>query len=58
MMKTKKPDPKRAMQHFEKLCRLVSQRKSPFEGMTEEEVIEKLRKTRKELWGKKLASRT
>jgi len=57
-MKIKKPNAKRAMQHFEKLCQLVSQRKSPFEGMTDEEVIEKLRKTREELWEKKLASRT
>ena len=57
-MKTMKPDPQKAMQHFEKLCRLVSQRKSPFEGMTEEEVIEKLRKTREKLWQKKLAARS
>jgi hypothetical protein len=57
-MKTKKPDAKRAMQHFERLCRHVAQRKSPFEGMTEEEVIEKLRKTREELWEKKLATRS
>ncbi len=57
-MKTKKPDAKRALQHFEKLCQLVAQRKSSFEGMTEEEIIEKLRKTRKELWDEKLASRT
>ncbi|MBI4690041.1 MAG: hypothetical protein HY754_07210 [Nitrospirae bacterium] len=56
-MKSKKPNAKKAMQHFEKLCELVSKRKSPFEGMSEEEVIQKLRKTREELWEKKLASR-
>ena len=57
-MKIKKSNAKRAMQHFEKLCQLVSQRKSAFESMTDEEVIKKLRKTREDLWEKKLASRT
>lgn len=33
----------------------ISKRPSPFEGMSEEEVIKQLRKTRKKLWEKKLA---
>jgi len=35
----------------------ISKRPSPFEGMSEEEVIKQLRKTRKKLWEKKLALR-
>jgi hypothetical protein len=58
VMKSKKTDPKQALHHFEKLCQLVSQRKSPFDGMSEEEIINKLRKTREELWEKKIASRS
>ena len=46
------------MQHFERLCLQVSQKIYPFEGMTKEEVIEKLLKTREEVWEKKLASRS
>ncbi len=56
-MKTKKPDVKRAKKHLERIYQLMSQRKSPFEGMSEEEVLKRLRKTREELWESKLASR-
>ena len=55
-MKTK--NIKEAKKHFEKLCDLVAKRRSPFEGMTKEQVIEKLRETRKKLWEKKLGIRT
>jgi len=47
-----------AKKHFNRIRELVSQRPSPFEGMTEEQVIEQLRKTRKELWEKKLVARS
>jgi hypothetical protein len=53
-----KPNPKRAKKHLEHLRQLVAQRKNPFEGMTEEQVIEQLRKTREELWNKKFAARS
>jgi hypothetical protein len=53
-----KPNIKKAKKHFEALRELASTGKHPFEGMTEEQVIERLRKTRKELWDKKLAPRT
>ena len=33
----------------------ISKRHSPFTGMSEQEVIERLRKTREELWEEKLA---
>lgn len=55
-MKTKTPKAKKAMQHFKKLCEPVSKSKSPLNGMTEDEIIEKLRKTREELWEEKMAS--
>lgn len=47
-----------AKKHFQRIRELVAQKPSPFAGMTEEEVIEQLRKTRKRLWEKKLVART
>ena len=52
--KMTKRDAKEALKHFEKLREMIAQRTSPFEGMTEEAVIRKLRQTRKELWEKKI----
>ncbi len=54
-MKTK--DIKEAKRLWKELCNSVSRRPSPFKGMSEEEVIEQLRKTRKKLWEKKFALR-
>lgn len=51
-----KTNPQKAKRHLEKVRELVAKRKHPFSGMTEDEVIEALRKTRKELWEKKLAA--
>ena len=48
---------KQAKKLFEELRETISKRHSPFEGMTEEEVMKHLRKTRKKLWEKKLAAR-
>ncbi|GBE32245.1 hypothetical protein BMS3Bbin05_01154 [bacterium BMS3Bbin05] len=53
-MKTKKENVKKL---WNELCESVAGKPSPFEGMTEEEVIKQLRKTRKKLWEKKLALR-
>ncbi|MEW6042369.1 MAG: hypothetical protein AB1633_12695 [Elusimicrobiota bacterium] len=52
-----KPDVKKAKRHLKKLRELVSKRKHPFSDMTEDEIIETLRKTREEIWEKKLATR-
>jgi hypothetical protein len=49
-----KPNPKKAKKHLEHLRKLVAQRSNPFEGMTEEQIIEQLRKTREELWNEKI----
>ncbi len=59
-MKNKKAEAKKL---FEELCESISRRPSPlrpspFVGMSEEEVIKHLRKTREKLWEKKLAART
>jgi len=54
-MKNKKAEAKRLWNTLQKS---VSKRLSPFSGMSEEEVIKHLRKTRKRLWEKKLAART
>lgn len=56
-MKTKKPDAKRAMQHFEKLRESIARDPSPIFKMSKREVLKQLRKTRKELWEEKLAAR-
>jgi hypothetical protein len=53
-MKNKKAEAKKL---WDELRDSVSKRPSPFAGMTEEEVINHLRKTRKKLWEKKLAAR-
>jgi len=53
----KSKDVKEAKRLWEELRNSVSGRPSPFEGMSEEEVIKQLRKTRKKLWEKKLALR-
>lgn len=56
-MKSKTPNAKSAKKHLDNIYRLMSKKKSAFEGMTEDEIIEALRKTREELWEEKLASR-
>lgn len=53
-----KANPQKAKKHLEKVRELVSKRKHPFSDMTEDEVIEAMRRTRKELWEKKLAARS
>ncbi|ODS31142.1 MAG: hypothetical protein SCARUB_03740 [Candidatus Scalindua rubra] len=55
-MKTTRDSAKRAKKHLDKIYQLTSQVKSPFEGLSEEEIIKKLRKTREEVWEEKLAS--
>lgn len=57
-MKTKKPDPKRAKKHLDRLREMVAKRGHPFSKMTEEEVIAALRKTREEIWKEKVAPRS
>lgn len=41
--------------HLGKLRQLISKRKTHFSGMSEEEVIKAIRKTREKLWEEKLA---
>ena len=53
-MKTKKAEAKKL---WNELCESVAKKPSPFAGMSEEEAIKQLRKTRKKLWEKKLALR-
>lgn len=51
-------DAKEALTHFKKLREMIAQRPSPFNGMTEEKVIGKLRQTRKKLWKEKIGTNT
>jgi len=57
MLKSDQERIKQAKKHLKRIKELVAQKPSPFAGMTEEEVIEQLRKTRKQLWERKLATR-
>ena len=56
-MKTKKPDAKRAKELLNELRESIARDPSPIFKMSKREVIKQLRKTREELWEKKLASR-
>jgi len=56
-MKTKKPDPKRAKKHLEKLREMIAKDPPPIFKMSKEEIIKQLRKTREEIWEEKLAAR-
>jgi len=47
----------KAKKHLNRIRELVAQKPSPFEGMTKDEVIEQLRKTRRQLWEEKLVTR-
>lgn len=50
-----KTDIKKARKHFEILCELASKGKQPLAGLTKEQAIEEIRKTRKKLWNKRVA---
>ena len=52
------PNVKKAKVHLAKLRQLVSKKKPSFSGMSEEEVIKAIRKTREEIWDKKFAARS
>ncbi len=49
---------KKAKIHLTKLRQLAKRKKTPLAEMSEEEVIKTIRKTREELWDKKLAARS
>ncbi len=53
----KKINARRAKKLLEELRESIAQKPNPFLGMTKEEIIEKIRKTRQALWEEKLASR-
>jgi len=48
---------KEAKKHLDKIQQLMSQTKSPFEGMSKQEIIDKIRETREKLWREKLVAR-
>ncbi|MBI4822909.1 MAG: hypothetical protein HY805_01600 [Nitrospirae bacterium] len=53
-----KPDIKKAKRHLAKLRELASKKKTPFSDMNEEEAIKAIRRTREEIWDKKLVARS
>ncbi len=54
----KKKDIDEAKRLWNELSKNTSKKPSTFTGMSEEEAIKQLRKTRKKLWEKKLAARS
>ena len=56
-MKTKKPDPKQAKKHLDRLREMIAKDPSPIFKMSKEDVIKQLRKTREKIWEEKLAAR-
>lgn len=53
-----KPDVKKAKKQLDRLRQLASKKRTLFSDMSEEEAIKALRKTREEIWDKKLAPRS
>ncbi len=57
MARGSKPNIKKAKRHLAKLRQLVSRKPARLLHMDEEEVIKTIRKSREEIWDKKLAAR-
>lgn len=55
--KMKKPNPKKAKMHLEKIRQLMSKVSSPYKGMTKQQIIDEIRKTRQKLWEERVAAR-
>lgn len=53
--KTFKPDYEKAFHYFQKARERLKKQGSPLDVLTKEEIIQKIRKTRDQLWEKKLA---
>ena len=53
-----KPNAIKAQKHWERAKEMVSKRKSPFAGMSEQDVIDKIRKDREKIWEEKFAPRS
>ena len=46
----------KAVKCLEEIQHLMSKTRSPYSGLTKQEAIEKMRKIRERLWGKKLVA--
>lgn len=46
---------RKAKKHIERIRQLMSKVHSPYTGMSKQEIINEIRKTREKLWGYKLA---
>lgn len=51
----KKVNIKKAKAHLERIRQLMSKVRSPYQGMTKQQIIDEIRKTRERLWEEKLA---
>lgn len=53
-----KPNVKKGKRHLAKLRQMVSKKANRFPHMSEEKVVKAIRRTREEIWDKKLAARS
>jgi len=47
---------KKAKMHLEKIRQLMSKISSPYRGMSKQQIINEIRKTREKIWREKLAA--
>lgn len=52
----RKPNPKEAKKHLEKIRQLMSRVSSPYKGMTKQQIIDEIRKTRQKIWEERIAA--
>jgi len=46
----------KAVKHLEKIRQLMSKVRSPYKGMSKQQIIDEIRKTRQKLWDEKIAA--
>lgn len=56
VIKMRKPNPKEAKKHLEKIRQLMSRVSSPYKGMTKQQIIDEIRKTRQKIWEERIAA--
>jgi len=56
VIKMIKQNIKKAKMHLEKIRQLMSKISSPYRGMSKQQIINEIRKTREKIWREKLAA--
>lgn len=56
VIKMKSAEIKKAKMRLERIRQLMSRVRSPYQGMTKQQIIDQIRKTREKLWEEKFAT--